>query len=212
MRDIELLHPKLRPICRAFVEACAAEGLKVGIADTFRTKAEQDALYAQGRTKPGSIVTNAKYPKSPHNWGVAFDFYRNDGKGAYYNANGFFRKAGQIGKRLGLFWGGDFRSFVDQPHLELPEFLPNNSANTLIAKYGTPEAFIKTWEEEEPVTYEQFVEFMKRYEAEKAAMPATWEADVMDAAKAAGIINDGRPKSNITRGEMAQVLKNAGII
>ena len=39
---------------------CSAQGLAVGLGECFRTVAEQDALYAQGRTKPGSIVTNAK--------------------------------------------------------------------------------------------------------------------------------------------------------
>lgn len=65
--------------------------------------------------------------------------------------------------------------------------------------------------EDNPVTYEQFKIYMKQYEAEQAAKPSTWEGDVMEAAKDAGLINDGRPKSNITRGEMAQVLKNAGL-
>ena len=65
---------------------------------------------------------------------------------------------------------------------------------------------------EEPVTYEQFVEYMERYEKEKAAQPATWEGAVMDQAATAGLITGGRPKSNITRGEMAQVLKNARLM
>jgi peptidoglycan L-alanyl-D-glutamate endopeptidase CwlK len=41
---------------------------------TLRTQAEQTALYAQGRTVPGHIVTNAQAGKSAHNWGLALDF------------------------------------------------------------------------------------------------------------------------------------------
>ena len=39
-----------------------------------RTYAEQDALYAQGRSKPGPIVTNVKGGYSNHNFGIAGDF------------------------------------------------------------------------------------------------------------------------------------------
>jgi len=42
----------------------------------FRTKAQQDALYAQGRTTPGDIVTQAPYPRSAHCWGLAVDVAR----------------------------------------------------------------------------------------------------------------------------------------
>nr|WP_295770097.1 M15 family metallopeptidase [Rhodoferax sp.] len=39
----------------------------------MRSCAEQDALYAQGRTAPGNKVTNAKSGDSNHNFGIAFD-------------------------------------------------------------------------------------------------------------------------------------------
>ena len=60
MRDITLCHPRLQRIASAWIKACATEGITVAIGETLRTVAEQDALYAQGRTKPGNIVTNAK--------------------------------------------------------------------------------------------------------------------------------------------------------
>ena len=144
-RDISLLHPELREICRRFLAECAAQGLKAAVADGFRIKAEQDALYAQGRTAPGSIVTNARYPMSAHNWGLAFDIYRNDGKGAYNNSDGWFERCGRVGKAMGLFWGGDFASISDRPHFELKALLPGNSVSQLVRKYGTPEEFMKTW-------------------------------------------------------------------
>ena len=54
----------------------------------IRSKAEQDALYAQGRTKKGSIVTNAKGSdySSQHQWGIAFDIAINDKKLLYDEA------------------------------------------------------------------------------------------------------------------------------
>lgn len=210
-RDISLLHPELQEIISVFLKKCAALDFKVGISQTWRSKAEQDELYAQGRTKPGSIVTRAKYPKSPHNWGVAFDIYRNDGKGAYYDADGWFRKVGQVGKSCGLFWGGDFRTFVDQPHFEMPEYLPNNSVNTLIAKYGTPEKFKETWEDDF-VTQEKFNEMMDNYlKSLSKEDPSAWSEEARKWAEENGIIlgdqNGNKQYKNFcTREAMVQFL------
>lgn len=40
----------------------------------YRTFAQQNSLYAQGRTAPGKIVTNAKGGESAHCWGCASDW------------------------------------------------------------------------------------------------------------------------------------------
>ena len=104
MRNIQDLHPVLQEKLEQLKKLCLENGIKIGIGECVRTKAEQDALYAKGRTAPGKIVTNAKGStySSMHQWGVAFDFYRNDGKGTYNDADGFFEKVGAIGKRIGL--------------------------------------------------------------------------------------------------------------
>ena len=189
-------------ICNDFIAECAKQGLVVGISQTWRSKAEQDELYAQGRTKPGSIVTNCRYPYSPHNWGVAFDIYRNDGRGAYNDEDGWFKKCGQVGKKMGLFWGGDFRSFVDKPHFELAKYLPQNSCKTLIAKYGTPEKFKATWEEE--MTQEQFDQMLDRYFGRMAEKPAsTWARAELQQAIGHGITDGTRPQAFATREEVA---------
>lgn len=60
MRDITLCHPRLQALAAELIRKCADQGLQIKIGETLRTTAEQDALYAQGRTKPGKIVTNAK--------------------------------------------------------------------------------------------------------------------------------------------------------
>ena len=59
MRDITLCHPRLQELAAQLINECAANGLKIKIGETLRTVEEQDALYAQGRTEPGSIVTNS---------------------------------------------------------------------------------------------------------------------------------------------------------
>ena len=86
MRDITLCHPRLQALAAELIRKCADQGLQIKIGETLRTTAEQEALYAQGRSKPGKIVTNAKGSSysSYHQWGVAFDIYRADGPGANY--------------------------------------------------------------------------------------------------------------------------------
>lgn len=146
MRRIEDLHPVLQNRIAELKSLCQKQGLAIGVGECLRTVPEQDALYAKGRTTAGSIVTNAKGSSysSMHQWGVAFDFYRNDGKGAYYDSDGFFAKVGSIGKGIGLEWGGDWKSIADKPHFQLPDW--GSSASRLKKQYGTPEKFMKTWE------------------------------------------------------------------
>lgn len=146
MRDVTQLHPDLQKKIRELYNKCEKAGLKIGISECLRSTAEQDALYAQGRTKPGKIVTNAKGStySSMHQWGVAFDFYRNDGKGAYNTSGKFFDKVGKLGKECGLEWGGDWKSIVDKPHFQLPNW--GSTATKLKAVYGQPANFFKTWD------------------------------------------------------------------
>lgn len=146
MRDVNALHPQLRRKAMELVRICAKKGLKIGIGECLRTAAEQDALYAQGRTKPGKRVTNARGStySSQHQWGIAFDFYRNDGTGAYNDDGNFFQKVGTIAKSMGLGWGGDWKGLTDQPHLYLPQW--GSTTVRLKQLYGTPERFMAEWE------------------------------------------------------------------
>jgi peptidoglycan L-alanyl-D-glutamate endopeptidase CwlK len=139
-RDINLLHPELQSIIIKFKEMCKKQGLNVTITETYRTVAEQEAVYNKGKSK----ARGTEY-QSGHQWGVAFDICQatKDSK-QWYNKD-FLKRCGAIGKTLGLYWGGDFRSFPDSPHFEMKAYMTNNSTKTLKAKHGTPEAFIKTW-------------------------------------------------------------------
>lgn len=147
MKNIILCHPQLQAKAAQLIEECKKQGLTIKIGESLRTVAEQDALYAQGRTKPGSIVTNAPGSsyRSMHQWGVAFDFFRNDGTGAYNESGDFFQKVGKIGKTLGLEWGGDWKSIKDNPHFQLSDW--GSTPDKLISAYKKPEAFIKTWDQ-----------------------------------------------------------------
>ncbi|MGN0349901.1 MAG: M15 family metallopeptidase [Roseburia sp.] len=155
MRDIKQLHPELQKKIVQLQELCAANGIAIGISECLRTVAEQDALYAKGRTTGGSIVTNCKGStySSMHQWGVAFDFYLKvdvDGDGQwtddiYNDASGLFGKVGKLGQSIGLEWGGAWKSPVDKPHFQLPDW--GSTASKLKQQYGAPDKFMATWTE-----------------------------------------------------------------
>ena len=89
-----------------------------------------------------------------HQWGIAFDFYLmvdvdGDGKtsdDAFNNSTKLFNEVGKLGKSIGLKWGGDFKSIVDTPHFQLPDW--GDTASNLKKTYITPEKFMKTWDNE----------------------------------------------------------------
>ena len=145
MRDTTQLHPELQQKIVTFLKNCYKNGYKVKITECYRTVAEQDALYAKGRTTSGSIVTNAKGSSysSQHQWGVAFDICRNDGKGAYNDSDNWFKEVGTIGKACGLAWGGDWKSPVDKPHFYLKTW--GSTTSKLQSIYRSFDKFKKTW-------------------------------------------------------------------
>lgn len=102
------------------IEKAYSEGIYVLVTDGYRSNAEQDALYAIGRTKPGKIVTKAKGGQSNHNFGIAVDFCLTNEAGtiANYTVNSDWRRVATIAKSMGFAWGGDWKGFVDNPHLE----------------------------------------------------------------------------------------------
>jgi beta-N-acetylglucosaminidase len=145
VRDTTALHPRLQAQITALKAACEKESLKISITECFRSVKYQDDLYAKGRTTEGKIVTNAQGSSysSQHQWGVAFDFCRNDGQNAYKDDDGFFTKVGKVGKSIGLGWGGDWTSPVDKPHFYLTDW--GDTTTKLKTEFGTPDKFIATW-------------------------------------------------------------------
>lgn len=110
------LKPIVAKMAREFLAKCKAEGIDILITSGFRSFAEQDKLYAQGRTTPGAIVTNAKAGYSMHNYGLAFDCVPLIGGKPLWTSP--YTKTSKIGKSCGLEWGGDWKSFKDMPHFQ----------------------------------------------------------------------------------------------
>lgn len=117
-KRIETLHPLLRDRVKSFIQAAANKGIFLRVTSAKRSFSEQDDLYAQGRTKPGKVVTNAKGGESYHNYGLAFDVVpMMDGK-PVWNDDELWQRVGRIGKSFGFTWGGDWVSFPDKPHFQ----------------------------------------------------------------------------------------------
>lgn len=117
-RNIAGLLPQVRPFARALVQKAAANGIEIKVVSGHRTYEEQDALYAQGRTRPGPVVTKARGGYSNHNFGIAFDVGVFSGS-RYLGESPKYRGVGVLGADMGLEWGGNWTSLVDQPHFQL---------------------------------------------------------------------------------------------
>lgn len=115
---IATLLPQVRPLARALVQKAASCGIQIKVISGLRTYADQDALYAQGRTAPGKKVTNARGGYSNHNFGIAFDIGVFSGE-AYQAESPKYKAVGVLGIELGLEWGGNWTSIIDQPHFQL---------------------------------------------------------------------------------------------
>jgi peptidoglycan LD-endopeptidase CwlK len=115
------VHPTLKAKAIELIKRAYTQGIYVLITQGYRSIEEQNELYAQGRTKPGKIVTNARGGYSYHNFGLAFDIViqNADGSLCWSVADKRWKTVGAIGKSLGLEWGGDWRKFPDYPHFQL---------------------------------------------------------------------------------------------
>ena len=115
---IATLLPPVQKLARALVQKAADNGIRIKIISGLRTYEEQDALYAQGRTTPGNIVTKAKGGYSNHNFGIAFDIGVFEGSN-YLTDSPKYKAVGVVGTELGLDWGGNWKTINDQPHFQL---------------------------------------------------------------------------------------------
>lgn len=136
-RNIATLFPEVQPLARALVQKAALSGIHIKVISGLRTYAEQDALYAQGRTKPGPKVTNARGGYSNHNFGIAFDVGVFEGS-KYLGESVKYKAVGALGMDLGLEWGGNWKTLVDQPHFQLrPAWANDLTERAMLAELRT---------------------------------------------------------------------------
>ncbi len=115
---------KFEPFLVESEAAMSKEGVTIEVISGLRSWAAQAALYAQGRTKPGRIVTKARPGSSWHNYGLAIDLglFKN---GVYLDernpafADKLYAKIGAIAAKHGIEWAGTWKSFTETPHFQV---------------------------------------------------------------------------------------------
>ena len=118
-RSLDDLLPQVKVRVQEFLDNAKAQGIDLLVTSTYRDNASQDALYAQGRTKPGKIVTNAKAGQSWHNYRCAVDVVPIvAGKPRWDVKDEVWQKVGALGKAAGLEWAGDWKRFKEYPHFQ----------------------------------------------------------------------------------------------
>lgn len=149
LQRINLLHPKLRVEATKIlgeIETVLKGKARCRFTFTLRTFAEQQAIYNQGRTIKGLVVSNAKAGQSLHNYGLAVDIaliVDTDGNGTYETSSwntikdydndlkSDWMECVAIFKKYGWIWGADWNnngitkaqgdtkeSIVDAPHFQ----------------------------------------------------------------------------------------------
>lgn len=145
-KAIATLHPDIREDVTKGVEKAdliLTGFAKMIIVQSLRTFPEQDALYAQGRTKTGPKVTNARGGWSYHNFGLAIDFcLQLNGKDISWDTvkdwdgDGVpdWNEVVKVFEDLGFKWG---KAFNDLPHLEKSfGYVIKTGNNKLLDKYN----------------------------------------------------------------------------
>lgn len=215
-KDVSRLRPDVAANCRIWQERCRAAGLNVLITNTVRDKEYQEYLYAQGRTRPGSIVTNGRTPTFHSNKaGLAWDFCKNV-RGHEYDDPAFFRKAAEIAKEMGFSWGGDWRSFPDSPHIQWDAHGQWTSSMILAGKLPP---VMPLYEKEDvmtgkeilaALTDEQAYELLGKAQRHAATLPApNWAKEEMAQAVEAGVTDGKEPMAMVTRCQAAIMAKRA---
>lgn len=113
-RDIYKLRPDVAANAKLWLAECRAKGLDVVVSNTLRDDEYQAYLYAQGRTRPGDIVTRGK-TTTFHGAGLAIDFYS---KSTGWSDHSFFVNCGAVAKKYGFSWAGDWNTFTEYCHIQ----------------------------------------------------------------------------------------------
>lgn len=117
-RSLDDLDPRVARMARRLIADAGKAGIDLIVTSTYRDAEAQDALYAQGRTRPGKVVTQVRGGGSMHNYRLAFDVVPVRSGKAVWSDDALWRKVGALGQAVGLDWGGAWRRFRDRPHFQ----------------------------------------------------------------------------------------------
>lgn len=125
-RKISDLHPALQRPAQKFIDDCADADIELLVTCTYRSNAEQGDAYAQGRTAPGKIITNAQPGQSMHNKTLngkpaaqALDVVPiRFGKAIWDSKDPVWQRIVLIGEANGFEWAGRWKRMREFPHFQ----------------------------------------------------------------------------------------------
>jgi peptidoglycan L-alanyl-D-glutamate endopeptidase CwlK len=118
-RSLDDLIPPAKERVERFLSLCKDQNIDLLVTSTYRDNESQQALYEQGRTTAGKVVTNAKAGESWHNWRCAVDVVPLvNGKPDWDGSHPIWDKVGELGEQAGLEWAGRWRSFKELAHFQ----------------------------------------------------------------------------------------------
>jgi peptidoglycan L-alanyl-D-glutamate endopeptidase CwlK len=118
-RSLDDLLPEVKTRVEKFIQSCKDKGIDILVTSTYRDMESQAALYAQGRTTEGKIVTNAGPGDSYHNWRCAVDVVPLVNSKPDWDGNHpVWAQIGAIGSECGLEWAGNWVNFKELAHFQ----------------------------------------------------------------------------------------------
>jgi len=143
---LQNLYPRLADKVRQMADMLASEGIYIRVVQGLRTWQEQQTLYAQGRTQPGKIVTNAVGGYSYHNFGLAADCCPSEfAPGQPFNpdwnsSHPSWKRMETVAVSLGLTSGANWKRIIDAPHVQItgrfPESVPTDETRKIFRDHG----------------------------------------------------------------------------
>lgn len=222
-RDVDALQPVAQKALRLLFQECYKAGITdVFVTETLREQERQNYLYAQGRTRPGNVVTWTL--NSNHTPGLAWDIAVAPPKGLYDKTT--IDRVGAIAGKLGIEWGGTWKApNYDAPHFQVSKnwtmpkgyalgevFVPTKSSERISIK-NVPNTAI-----EGELTMAQYDELKKEIAELKALLGQ--KLDKVEARevlavhkedwewlKANGITDGSNPQNFVTREQVATLIK-----
>jgi peptidoglycan L-alanyl-D-glutamate endopeptidase CwlK len=118
-RSLDDLIPPAKERVERFLSLCKDNDIDLLVTSTYRDNESQQALYEQGRTTAGKVVTNAKAGDSWHNWRCAVDVVPMvNGKPNWDGLHPVWDQIGTLGEQAGLEWAGRWRTFKELAHFQ----------------------------------------------------------------------------------------------
>lgn len=194
-RSEKILAGLYPPFVETLRQLLVALGEGWTVDEGFRSFAEQDAYFSQGRSRPGALITRDRAGYSGHCYGTVAHVRPAEASNEQY-----FKLATEA-KTLGLKWGGNDESgkFVEMSRVEMviltmDECLALFKTGQLPGLWAAFDAKLGIVKQEvAPPTPEVAAELKAEVEAEEAVEPAT----STDGSEPSAVATDARPDSPV---------------